>query len=136
VAATIPTPVTKHSRSEQWKPVTFTEMKKFLGCMLLTGIIRKPKLEWYWSTRGVLLTPTFSQTMSRNRFQIIHQYLHFNDNTSIGTSTDRLYNIRPVLIFLSTISKTITFLRKKFHLMRACLLGGNACGFVSTILEK
>ena len=70
--ATMPRPVTKHARSEQWKPVTIYEMKKFLGLMFLTGVIRKPKLEWYWSTRGILLTPIFSQTMSRNGLQIIH----------------------------------------------------------------
>jgi hypothetical protein len=56
---TMPQPVTKHTRSEQWKPVTIDEMRKFLGLMFLTGVIRKPKLEWYWSTRGILLTPIF-----------------------------------------------------------------------------
>jgi hypothetical protein len=30
----------------------------------------KPKLELYWSTRGIFRTPVFSQTMSRNRFQL------------------------------------------------------------------
>jgi hypothetical protein len=39
VAATIPRTITKHSHSEQWKPVTITEMKKFLGLMFLVGII-------------------------------------------------------------------------------------------------
>jgi hypothetical protein len=68
--ATMPRPVTKHARSEQWKPVTIYEIKKCLGLMFHTGVIRKPKLEWYWSTRGILLTPIISQTMSRNRFQI------------------------------------------------------------------
>jgi hypothetical protein len=67
---TMPQPVTKHAHSEQWKPVRTYEMKKCLGMMFLTGVIRKPKLVWYWSTRGILLTPIFSQTMSRNRFKI------------------------------------------------------------------
>jgi hypothetical protein len=57
--ATMPRHVTKHARSEQWKPVTVYEMKKFLGLMFLTGVIRKPKLEWYRSRRGILLTPIF-----------------------------------------------------------------------------
>jgi len=35
-------PVTKHARSEEWKPVTVIEMKKFLGLIFLTGIVRKP----------------------------------------------------------------------------------------------
>jgi hypothetical protein len=68
--ATMPRPVTKHAYSEQWKPMTIYEMKKCLGLMFLTGVIRKPKSEWYRSTRGILLTPIFSQTMSRIRFQI------------------------------------------------------------------
>jgi hypothetical protein len=37
--AAIPRPITKHSRSEQWKPVTVCVMKKFLGLMFLTGVI-------------------------------------------------------------------------------------------------
>jgi hypothetical protein len=94
---TVPRPVTKHAHGQQWKPVTIYKMKKFLGLMFLTGVIRKPKLEWYWSTRGILLTPVFSQMMSRNRFQIIHPYLHFNDSTAVGTNEDRLYKIRRIL---------------------------------------
>jgi hypothetical protein len=35
--------------------------------------------------------------MCRNRYQIIHQYLHFNDNTAIGKNKDQLYKIRPIL---------------------------------------
>jgi hypothetical protein len=45
--ATMPRPITKHARSEQWKPVTIYEMKKCLGLMFVTDVIRKPKLEWY-----------------------------------------------------------------------------------------
>jgi len=92
--AKMPCPVTKHARSEEWKPVTVIEMKKFLGLIFVTGIVRKPKLELYWSTRGIFQTPVFSQTMSRNRFQLIQRYLHFNDNNAAGTNKDRLYKIR------------------------------------------
>jgi hypothetical protein len=66
-------------------------MKKFLGLIFVTGIVRKPKLELYWSTRGIFRTPIFQQTMSRNRFQLIQRYLHFNDNNAAGTNKDRLY---------------------------------------------
>jgi len=66
--AKMPHPITKHARSEEWKLVTVIEMKKFLGLIFVTGIVRKPKLELYWSTRGIFQTPIFPQTMSRNRF--------------------------------------------------------------------
>jgi hypothetical protein len=58
--ATMPRPITKHARSEKWKPVTIYEMKKFLGLMFRTGVIRKPKLEWYWSTRHFTNTYFFT----------------------------------------------------------------------------
>ena len=90
----MPCPITKHARSEEWKPVTVIKMKKFLGLIFVTGKVRKPKLELYWSTRGIFQTPIFSQTMSRNRFQLIQRYFHFNDNNAEGTNEDRLYKIR------------------------------------------
>ena len=62
--------------------------------IFVTGIVRKPKLELYRSTRGIFQTPIFSQTMSRNRFQLIQRYLHFNDNNAAGTNEDSLYIIR------------------------------------------
>jgi len=84
--AKMPRPVTKHARSEEWKRVTVIELKKFLGLIFVTGIVRKPKLELYWSTRKIFQTPVFQQTMSRNRFQLIQRYLHFNDNNAAGTN--------------------------------------------------
>jgi len=35
--------------------------------------------------------------MSTNRFQLIQNYLHFNDNNAAGKNEDRLYKIRTVL---------------------------------------
>jgi len=93
----MPRPVTKYARSEERKPVTLIEMKKFLGLIFVTGIVRKPKLELYRSMRIIFQTPIFPQTMYRNRFQLIQRYLHFNDNNAAGTNEDRLYKIRAVL---------------------------------------
>ena len=94
--AKMPHPVTKHACSEEWKPVTLIKMKKFLGLIFITGIVRKPKLELYWSMRGIFQTPVFPQTMSRNRFQLIQRYLYFIDSNAAGTSED-LYKIRTIL---------------------------------------
>jgi len=95
--AKMPRTFTKHARSEEWKPVTVTEMKKFLGLIFVTGIVRKPKLELYWSTRGIFQTPVFPQTVSRNRFHLIQRYLHFYDNNAAGTNEDCLYKIHTIL---------------------------------------
>ena len=37
--AKMPRTFTKHARSEEWKPVTVIEMKKFLGLIFVTGIV-------------------------------------------------------------------------------------------------
>lgn len=93
----------QHARIHAWKPVTVSEMKVFLGLFFLTGIIRKPELDMYWSTDEMLATPYFSKVMSRNRFEIIWRFLHFNDNTARpANDTDRLYKVRPVLDHLVT----------------------------------
>lgn len=90
-----------HARIHAWKPVTVPEMKTFLGLFFLTGIIRKPDLEMYWSTDEILATPFFSKCMSRNRFEIIWRFLHFSDNKSRSVnSDDKLYKVRPVLDYL------------------------------------
>ena len=93
----MPCPITKHACSEEWKPVTVNEMKKFLGLIFVTGIVRKPKLELYWSMRGIFQTPIFPQTMPRNIFQFIQRYLHFYDNNAAGTNEDCLYKIHTIL---------------------------------------
>jgi len=37
--AKMPRPITKHASSEEWKPVTVIEMRKFLGLIFVTGIV-------------------------------------------------------------------------------------------------
>jgi len=95
--AKMPRTVTKHVHSEEWKTITIIEIKKFRGLVVLTGIVQKPKLELFWSTRGIFQTLIFSQTMSRNRFQLIQRYLHFSDKNAAGTNKDRLYKICTIL---------------------------------------
>ncbi|KAL7404530.1 hypothetical protein ABVT39_016045 [Epinephelus coioides] len=93
--------VSPQARSHAWKPVTVSEMKRFLGLFFLTGIIRKPELEMYWSTDEMLATPYFNKVMSRNRFQMILRFLHFTDNEARpANNTDNLYKVRPVLDYL------------------------------------
>jgi hypothetical protein len=115
--------------------VTIYEMKKFLGLMFLTGVIRKPMNGT--GQRGILLTPVFSQTMSRNRFQIIHRYLHFNNSTAIGTNEDRLYKIRPILdTLVNNFNSNYIPERERIDLMKACLVGTVVCVFAYTALVK
>ena len=55
-----------------------------------------PFRRMYWETRPDANNFLVSQFMNRNRFEKIHQYLHFNDNMSIDYN-DRVYKIRPII---------------------------------------
>lgn len=97
---------TTHSRSNAWSATNTVEMSAFLGLWLMMGLIKKPSIESYWNTAdGLFSSPGFGQTMSRNRFQLILQYLHCNNNQHarpIGSEDyDPAYKIRPILDILN-----------------------------------
>ena len=85
-----------HSRGKVWKPVSVTELKMFFGLTFLTGYIKKPNLEMYWSVDRMEATPYFNEVMPRNRFQLIFRFLHYNNNAS-QDGTDKMHKVRPVL---------------------------------------
>ncbi|KAK3740708.1 hypothetical protein RRG08_048952 [Elysia crispata] len=80
-------------------------MRKFIGIILLTGLVWKPRMRGYWSTDSLLGTPAFASLMIRDRFEQIQKFIHFNDNRQEPPHTankrDRLYKIRPLLELFS-----------------------------------
>ena len=88
-----------YSRANAWQPLTLVELKRFLGLLFLTGIVKKPSWAEFWSTDRPIETPFFGETMPRNRFQLIWRFLHFSDNREVDDS-DRLHKVRPVLDLL------------------------------------
>ena len=85
----------------QWTPVTIPEMKKFIGTLLLMGIVYKPDLHMYWSTDIYYSTPAFSKIMKRNRFYLILKFLHFNNNETVDPENPhRLHKVRPLIQLL------------------------------------
>lgn len=55
-----------NSRCKKWWPVTNDELFVFYGLVMLMGIIKKPKIDMYWSTNPLFSTPIFATLMSRN----------------------------------------------------------------------
>lgn len=92
---------TPHSRMFQ-ADVSVDEMYSFLGLVLLMGIIKKNRLEDYWTTDPMVSTPFFGRVMSRNRFQAILGSLHFFNALDPATraSTDKMRRIRMVFDYL------------------------------------
>ena len=75
-------------------------MKRFLGVVLLMGIIYKPTIPMYWVTHELLWAPVFCEIMSQTRFQLILKFLHFNNNLDADydpedKDRDRLHKVHP-----------------------------------------
>ncbi|TEA33110.1 hypothetical protein DBR06_SOUSAS18610024, partial [Sousa chinensis] len=76
--------------------VTNSDMKKFLGLIILMGQIKSHWKE-YWSTDPLLETPIFPKIMTRRRFKQIMTFLHFNDNSETPLPADRISKVKPLL---------------------------------------
>ena len=84
----------------RWEPVTTNEIKTFLVVLLLMGIVYKPKMRMYWSKDALYSTPTFSEVMSHNRFELIMKFFHFKDNSPYNPTNenrDRLHKVQPLI---------------------------------------
>ncbi|XP_048514356.1 piggyBac transposable element-derived protein 4-like [Athalia rosae] len=87
--------------SRKFFNVTPVELKKWFGLVILMGIIKKPKIDDYWSTNPLLETPIFGKTMSRNRFRQMLTFLHFCDNSNIPDNADRLFKVQGVIDYFT-----------------------------------
>ncbi|XP_065892156.1 piggyBac transposable element-derived protein 4-like [Dysidea avara] len=89
---------------QNWVRTTHDEMYRFLGLVILMGIVVKKSYTEYWSTNPIIHTPIFSAIFTRKRFLQIKRCLHFSSDTggaSADRQTDRLRKIRPVVSFLT-----------------------------------
>lgn len=75
--------------------ITVNEMKVFIGIMIVTGYTSRPKKRDYWCEDPDMLCPMVSESMRRNRFEIIFRYMHFKDN-SLEDREDKIWKIRPI----------------------------------------
>jgi hypothetical protein len=79
--------------------VSETEIRQFIGILIMTGIYGFPQQRFYWtnSTR----VESIASTMTRDRFLQIKKYLHVVDNTDEldrnDDNYDRAFKVRPLL---------------------------------------
>ena len=71
------------------------DLKKFIGIKNFMGVIYLPSIGDYWKAKTQI--PQVADVMSRVRFKQVQNIIHFNDNEEAGASTDRFYEICPLL---------------------------------------
>ena len=71
----------------------------FLGILSFTGIVKMPSYRSYWSNETRY--PVIADAMSRDRFEQIKKYLHFNDNLTQkprgDPGHDKIHKVRPLI---------------------------------------
>lgn len=67
------------SRYHKWTETNAKEMQVYVALQIAMGINNKPEIPDYWSTYW-LTVGKFCDVMSRNRYQLLNMFLHFNDN--------------------------------------------------------
>ena len=100
--------------SRKWEPVDINEMKRFIGVILLMGIIYKPTILLYWVKDEIFWTPSFSEIMARTLFQLILKFLHFNNNLDPeydphAEDRDRLHKVRSLIDLLRHQFRTVWY---------------------------
>ncbi|KAK2706147.1 hypothetical protein QYM36_016245 [Artemia franciscana] len=79
--------------------VSSAEVECFLGILAFTGIVKMPSYRSYWSNETRY--PVIADAMSRDRFEQIKKYLHFNDNLTQkprgDPGHDKIHKVRPLI---------------------------------------
>lgn len=83
--------------------VEASEIKCFIGVLLLSGFVSLPRRRMYWERSKDAHNELVSQAMSRNKFEFILSNIHLQDNNVLDQN-DKFSKVRPL----------ITHLNKKF----------------------
>lgn len=79
--------------------VTDTDIQQFIGAAYMMSLIQLPRVTSHWNSS--IGTPIIKETMSKQKFEKIRQYIHFNDNSNLPSrnvrNADRLFKIRPIV---------------------------------------
>ena len=115
--------IDESSRVLDWRPVTVDEMKKFIGITLLMGIIKKPKIQDYWSTDSLIETPIFSskECLSRDRFILILKFLRYSYYPIVDHDR-KISRIEPLLNYVKEVCQEIYIPEKHITVDESLLL--------------
>lgn len=98
--------LSRRSRLRNWKETDAVEMRKFLGLIIWMGLSSCPRISDYWSTSILYKNSVAPNVMSRNRFQLLLRFWHFNDNQN-PEEPGRLSKIAPLINLLNKVFKNL-----------------------------
>ena len=97
----------KRSKDLQWEPTTNEDMLKFLGIVVVIGLVQMPKIDYYWNKSQLYGSKISRNTMSKDKFEVLLKFLHFSNNEELYTNQDRLDKLNPLLVLLEARFKSV-----------------------------
>ena len=95
----------------RWTKVSESEMRKFLAILIHMGLVKKPRINDYWSTNPVMASSFAPTLMSRDRFKMILAFFHLNDNANFiprgRLGHDPLFKVRTLIDSLNASFKRV-----------------------------
>lgn len=75
--------------------ITIQELKVYIGILVVSGYSVQSRFESYWSNDPDLRNELIYQSMRKNRFKQITQFLHFK-NINERNTEDKIWKLRPL----------------------------------------
>ncbi|GBP91012.1 PiggyBac transposable element-derived protein 4 [Eumeta japonica] len=92
---------------KNWTDVTSSEIRAYLGVLIMMGLNPLPDVELYWSSDPFYNNSEMTKAFPIVRFKKISENLHLNDNEKVPTresqNFDKLYKVRPLIDSLNII---------------------------------
>ena len=123
-----------HSRVNSWKDTSICEMYGFLAIMMLMPRVKKLTLNECWSTDQFIKINIFRKIMGRDRYMILLQMLHFNNNSA--SCDDPLIKIRPIIGALKNSFRLSFYPYKDLCIDESLMLYKGRCYFKQFIPSK
>ncbi|KAJ8940139.1 hypothetical protein NQ314_010806 [Rhamnusium bicolor] len=98
-------PKTRNSRSREFKPITESELNKFLGLCILQGMIKVPIIRKLFSYNPFYYHPIFLHVLSGRRFEQILRC--FNATPAVFDEQDRLHKVISLLDLVKQNSNSV-----------------------------
>lgn len=91
------------SRFKSWTPTNSEEMKRFLGVLMIMGLVKVPHINDYWSKKSIYKNEYIISIMKRDRFLLLLKCWHFSNSEGTG----KLKKVQDVYMMLLDRFQTI-----------------------------
>lgn len=102
-----------------WVDTTVREM--FGGLMVLMLLVKKHNIHDYWTKNTLIHIPAFGKFRTRDRYQLILKYTHFNENNNTDGG-DGISKIRPVFNVVMVKFRDLIHLYQKLVIDESLIL--------------